>query len=262
MSDTRAPGWGWSLASATLVVGLVAFFFPLAPFWTLLWLVGLTALFALTPLGSRWVATQTAALLSDVAAHPVIGRHPRIVAVAVFVLPVVFTPGVAWDLSDPGQRWNGGALWAIAVLGVLVRSMVAELRSTGHRARWWQPWLVLTIVAGALMLVGLPARVRWAHCQPGLTAAVTGATTADEVDISDDRWCWSDAEVRIVAGDVRLYTEVDTSPTASPDAGEGIAYSPGRAIETAGSVRVLVPLGDGWYWFETGSPVRDFWFDG
>lgn len=247
-TESHHPGWGWSIASASLVVGLVAFFFPLAPFWTLLWLAALTVLFGLTPLGERWVITQRSALLSDVVAHPSVSNHPRLVAAAVFIVPAVLVPGVAWDLSDPGQRWNGGALWGIAVFGFLVRSMVEELRSAGHRARWWFVWLALAIVLGGLMLVGAPGRIRWAYCESRMN---DGGTL-----------CWGDAARRVVGGDQRYYFDIDDSPGALPDAGEGLVYSPTRAIETAGVVRVLVPLGDGWYWFETGSPVRDFWFDG
>lgn len=264
LRDTSHPGWGWSIASAALVVGLVAFFFPLAPFWSLFWLAGLTLVFALTPLGAKWVITQQSALLAEVS-HPVVTRHPRAVAVTVFVLPALLVPGVAWDLSDPGQLWNGGALWAIAVFGFLVRTVVEELRDSGHPARWWKPWLAVTIVAGTLALVGAPARLRWQHCAPLLRAAVDAAPSPDQVDVSaasTDRWCWTDADVRVVDDQVRLYTAFDDGADAPPDAGEGMVFSPDRAIESAGDVRVLVDLGDGWYWFETGSPLRDFWFDG
>lgn len=260
----RHPGWGWSLASATLVVGLAAFFFPLAPFWTLLWLAALSLVFGLTPLGAKWVITQQSALLADVT-HPALTRHPRLVAAVVFVLPTLLVPGVAWDLSDPGQRWNGGALWAIAVFGFLVRTVVEELRAAGHRARWWKPWLAITIVAGVLVLAGAPARARWSHCAPLLRAAIEAAPSPEMVDVSadsTDRWCWTDADVRVVDGEVRLYTDLDDAIDAPPNSGEGIVFSPDAAVESAGEVRVLVPLGDGWYWFETGSPVRDFWFDG
>jgi uncharacterized membrane protein HdeD (DUF308 family) len=258
------PGWGWSIASATLVVGLAAFFFPLAPFWTLLWLAALSLVFGLTPLGAKWVITQRSALLADVT-HPALTRHPRLVAVVVFVLPTLLVPGVAWDLSDPGQRWNGGALWAIAVFGFLVRTVVEELRAAGHRARWWKPWLLITIVAGMLVLVGAPARARWAHCEPLLRAAVDAAPSLEQVDVSTDatdRWCWTNADLRVVDGDLRLYTDIDDAADAPANAGEGIVFSPDRSVETAGGVRVLIGLGDGWYWFETGSPVRRFWFDG
>lgn len=261
--DTH-PGWGWSIASATLVVGLAAFFFPLAPFWTLLWLAALSLVLGLTPLGAKWVITQQSALLADVT-HPALTRHPRLVAATVFVLPTLLVPGVAWDLSDPGQRWNGGALWAIAVFGFLVRTVVEELRAAGHRSRWWKPWLLITIVAGVMVLAGVPARARWAHCAPLLQAAVEAAPSLDRVDVSSegtDRWCWTNADVRVVDGELRLYTGVDDAADAPVNAGEGIVFSPDGAIETAGGVRVLVALGDGWYWFETGSPVRNFWFDG
>ncbi|MFM7253267.1 MAG: hypothetical protein ACKO27_09420 [Ilumatobacteraceae bacterium] len=260
MTDDSRPGWGWAIASAALIVGLAAFFFPLAPFWTLLWLVALAVVLQLTPLGTRWVVTQQSALLSEVGTHPLITRHPRLVASAVFVLPAVLAPGIAWDLSDPGQRWNGGALWAMAVFGFLVRTAVEELRRTGHPARWWSSWLALTLVIGGFVLVGGPARARWAHCD----AAMTAAARAD-LDFSADatgRWCWGDAVVRTVDGGLRLYVEVDDSPEAPADSGTGLAYSPDGTIETAAGIRALVPIGDGWYWFETGSPVRSFWFDG
>lgn len=260
MTPSRHPGWGWAIASAALIVGLVAFFFPLAPFWTLLWFTALVLLLGLTPLGERWVITQQSALLSEVGTHPFITRHPRLVAIGVFVLPALLSPGIAWDLSDAGQRWNGGALWAIAVFGFLVRTVVEELRRSGRPARWWTAWFAITLVLGGFMLVGGPARVRWSHCESVLTGAVTstGGFSTDQLD----RWCWPDADTRMVDGQLRLYTDTDDSPDAPVDSGSGLVYSPDAAIEHAGDVRVLVPLGDDWYWFETGSPVRDFWFDG
>ena len=81
-------------------------------------------------------------------------------------------------------------------------------------------------------------------------------------DAAAGRWCWPDADARTVDGDLRLYTDVDDSPDAPADSGSGLVYSPTAAVEQAGNIRVLVPLGSDWYWFETGSPVRDFWFDG
>jgi hypothetical protein len=260
VTDSSRPGWGWAIASAALIVGLAAFFFPLAPFWTLLWLVALALVLALTPLGNSWVITQQSALLSEVGSHPFITRHPRLVAAAVFVLPMALAPGIAWDLSDPGQRWNGGALWAVAVFGFLVRTVVEELRRAGRPARWWKPWLALTLVLGGFVLVGGPARLRWAECDAAMTAAASG--DRDFSAAATGRWCWDEAEVRDVDGTLRLYVGVDDSADAPPDAGTGLAYSPDGRIETAGGVRILIPLGDGWYWFETGSPVRRFWFDG
>lgn len=260
MTDSSRPGWGWAIASAALIVGLAAYFFPLAPFWTLLWLVTLVLLLRLTPLGHRWVITQQSALLSEVGTHPLITRHPRLVAVAVFALPVVLAPGIAWDLSDPGQRWNGGALWAMAVFGFIVRTVVEELRRSGRPARWWKPWLALTLALGGLVLVGGPARIRWAECDGPMTVAAT--TDLDFSREATGRWCWDGAEQRMVDGVLRLYVSTDDAPDAPPDSGEGLAFSPDGRITTSGGIRTLVPLGDGWYWFETGSPVHSFWFDG
>lgn len=259
LARSARPGWGWSIATATLVVGIVAFFFPLAPFWTLWWLLALVLVLRLSPIGARWIETQRTALLADLVTHSAVVRHPRLVAVAVFVLPTLLAPGVIWDLSDPVDRWNGGALWAMAVFGFLVRTLVEELRRAGHRARWWITWLAATIAIGTAVLWGLPAHVRWDYCRPLLTDAVNRAVG----DIDDGvRWCWDDAEVRVVDDEIRLYTDTIRDDGQPSDAGSGLVFSTDGSIVTAGGIRTLVDLGGGWYWFETGSPLRDYWFDG
>lgn len=268
------PGWGWAIGSATLVVGFVAFFFPVAPFWAIVWWSALTALLGHTALGHRWVITERSGLLSEMAAHPWIARHPRLVTGAMFAAPALLVPGIVWDLSDAGQRWNGGALWAVAVFGFLARTGVEALRAAGHRARWWPLWVVLAVTIGGFVVVGGPARVRWAGCESALTAAVRtparddgdGVLEANDLDLSAGTtraWCWRDARVRIVDGEVRLYTAVGQATRSGVDApGEGLAYSPSGNILAAGGISRLVPLGDDWYWFETGTPLRNFWFDG
>jgi len=256
-APTPRPGWGWSLASASLAVGFVAIFFPVAPFWCLVWLAIIALVLRLTPVGSRLVQRERSALLSGLAASPHVTERPRLVAVLAFLPVPIIAGSLAWDLSDPSDLWNGGILFVAAMFGFLVWTVVQELRGAGQPARWWAPWVVLTSLLGAFFLVGGPSRVRWAYCEDRLTRVV--AAGGDVTEANTGSACWHDAVQREEDGQVRLYLEM-----GEPDGsgGEGLVYSPDRSVEQAGGLRELIDLGGGWYWFETGSPVRSFWFDG
>ena len=252
----RHPSWGVCIASAAPVVGLLSILFPLAPFWAIVWMLGIVLLLRFTPLGSRWLQTEKSALLSGFVAHPVILRHPRLTAVALFALPIVIVVAVMWQFSDPNYLWNGGVLWISSIFGYLAWTVAIELRAAGHQARWWNTWLTLMVLTTAFVVVGGPARARWAYCEDKLADAVTSGEQVTKANTG--RFCWWDAEQLVVDGQTRLYTDQDDQNAAE---GEGLVYSPDGAIEKAGGIEVLIDLGEGWYWFETGSPVRNFWFD-
>jgi len=250
------PGWGWSITSAAFIVGFAAIFFRVPPFWYLLWLGVLIVVIRLTPLGERTVQREQSALLAGLVPSQRITSRPLLTAVAAFLPLLVILPAFSWDLSDPADLWNGGILCPIAVFGLLTWTVVQELRATGHRARWWTAWVVLAVLVAGFFLVGGPARLRWNYCKDRLTTVVAagGEVTSDNTGAL----CWHDAEQRVVDGDIRLYT--DAGDTDGNDAA-GLVYSPDGAVERSGDIRSLIDLGGGWYWFETGSLVRDFWFD-
>lgn len=256
LHDSGQPGFGWSLASASLVVGSCSLLFSIAPFWCLFWLAAITAGLRYTPIGTKVAHRERDALLGGLSRQGVITRWPLATVIVAFLLPIALLAGLSWDISDPSDQWNGGILLVVAVIGFLTWLVVLELRASGHRARWWGAWLVLTCAVGGFMLVGGPARVRWAHCVDRLT---TVAAAGNEVTTSNTgSYCWHDADQVVVDGQVRLY--IDLGDGSGEGAG-GLVYSPDNAVESAGDIRSLIDLGDGWFWFETGSLVRDFWFD-
>lgn len=252
----RRPSWGLCIASAAPVVGLLSILFPLAPFWALMWMLVICLVLRFTPLGGRWLQTERLALVSGLVAHPAILRHPRLTGVALFAVPMVLVIAVVWQFSDPNYQWNGGVLWISSIFGYLAWTVAIELRAAGHQARWWRPWLTLMVITTVFVLVGGPARARWAYCDDKLSAAVQSGEQVTKANTG--RFCWWDADQQIVDGQVRLYTETDDE---HPGEGEGLAYSPDGAIEMSGGLDLLIKLGDGWYWFETGTPVRNFWFE-
>jgi len=255
-SDGGRPGVGWSLASAALVVGSGSLLFSIAPFWCLFWLVAITAGLRYTPIGAKVARREREALLGGLSRNGLVTRWPLATAAVAFLLPIAMLVGLSPDLSDPSDQWNGGILFVVAVIGFLTWLVVLELRVAGRRARWWGAWVTLACVVAGFMLVGGPARVRWAHCVDRLTTVVEAGN--DVTESNTGRFCWHDADQRTVDGQVRLYLD---RGDGSGEGASGLVYSPDGAVESAGDVRSLIDLGDGWFWFETGSLVRNFWFD-
>lgn len=251
------PSWWVCIASAAPVVGIMATLFPIAPLWTVAWFLGITLVLKFSPLGPRWLRFERSALLSGLVAHPAVLRHPRLTAFVAFAIPALLVSAVLVELSGPAYLWNAGVLWVSSLFGYLVWTVVVELRAAGHRVRWWNLWLAMTIITTVFILVGGPARTRWAYCKDQLTDAVEQGVPVSDSDVG--RVCWPDATERVVDGQTRLYTSFYDEE--GPDAGEGLVYSPDGAIEMAGGLQLLIALPGGWYWFETGSPVHDFWLD-
>ena len=256
-STAARPSWNWVIGSSALAVGLIAFFFPVAPLWTIIGLVIVALILRFTRVGARWVQDERSAMFTGLVNHPAMLRHHNLVAATLFILPLLVLPGVAWALSGPSVQWNGGAMWIVALFGFVVFAIAQEQRAAGMKARWWQAWVVFASVMAVFLVVGGPARLRWAYCESRLTRVVS---RGDEVtEENTGRFCWHDVPQKVVDGQTRLYTEDGEGDSLD---GKGLVYSPDRAIELTGGIRLLIDLGDGWYWFETGTTVRSFWLDG
>ena len=182
-------------------------------------------------------------------------RRPRALLGLFALFPLVLAIN-AWESAGPNDQWNTLAA-AITAVGCWVGWSFAEhSRSKGRPVRWFPYWLALSLAIGVFHTVGGPFAVRWATCSSRLTDAVQHG---DPIGTHTTGWaCWPNAHVRVVAGQTRLYLDGGIVN----DSGEGLAYSPGGAIVSAPRMKNLRDLGDGWYWFETGSVVRSIWFDG
>jgi hypothetical protein len=129
-------------------------------------------------------------------------------------------------------------------------------RAIGRPIRWFRAWLVVCLAVGLFHTFGGPFHARWAYCESRLTDAVT---THSPIDSDSVGWlCWPDTNERVVDDETRLYFDGGVNSTS----GSGLVYSPDGTIEHAGGLKALRDLGDGWYWFETGSVLRNIWIDG
>jgi len=182
-------------------------------------------------------------------------RRPRAL-IGLFVLFPVALAINAWESAGPDDQWNTLAA-AITAAGCWVGWSFAEHgRAIGRPIRWFPYWLAISLAIGLFHTVGGPFHVRWSVCESRLTDAVQHG---DPLSTSTTGWmCWPDAYEREVDGEQRLYFDGGVAN----DNGEGLVYSPDGSIEHAGRIRALRDLGNGWYWFETGSTERSIWFDG
>ena len=239
--------WGAALAIGVFVVGVIGAL-QIAPFWSLCWGVGaaITARFGLPDRSARLLALTAAE-------EPRSPTHRRPLVALIFLAPFIAVVGV-WDAATPAQLWYPWALvWGVG-FGFLVYAFAVRRGGGTHPQRWWWAWLPIAAVVVVFFAAGGPFRVRWAHCEPRLTAAIE---RGDPIERSNTgRFCWHDAVEKTVDGQRRLYLE-----DAGEGRGAGFVYSPDGAVETAPGLQLLRKLGDGWYYFEEGSALRDFWFD-
>lgn len=254
------PPWPFALAVGSTFAAVAAFVLQLAVITTLLCLIAATLVVRLDrPTGTlaRRLIIRFGTDVTDDAER--IERRPRLMMSLYAIFPIALAAN-AWQAANPDDQWNQLTA-AITAAGCWVGWSFAEHgRAGGRPLRWFPAWLALTLAVGVFHTFGGPYHVRWAVCEGRLTHAVEqGLTPGRRLgDGPAGPLCWSDALVRKVNDEVRLYVDGGIGS----DRGEGLAYSPTSAIEHAGGIRILRDLGDGWYWFETGSNLRSIWFDG
>jgi len=252
---TRASWW-FSLAMGATTAAIAAFLLQLALVPTVLVLAAVALLVRLdAPTGTlarRLIIRFETDVTED---SDRIERRPRVLLALFAVFPLALAIN-ACQSAGPDDQWNTLAA-AITAAGCWVGWSFAEHgRSIGRPIRWFPFWLTVCLAIGIFHTVGGPFHVRWAYCQSRLTAAVTQGTP---IGAHATGWmCWPDAHVRVVNDQTRLYLDGGINS----ETGQGLVYSPDGAIEQTSRLQALRDLGDGWYWFETGSVVRSIWFDG
>jgi hypothetical protein len=247
-TPTDTPrSWVSALAVGVFAVG-AAGLLGVAPLWSLIAGVLITAAAWDTfPRWSPWLRRHLSAKVTAMA------RRPRL-AVAIILIAPPLAISAAWDQAHPTTVWIPLALMVGPYVAFHVHAF-ASRDSDRPTARWWWAWLPLASILVVFFAVGGPFRARWAYCQSRLTAAVTAG---EPVEIANTgRFCWHDATERTVDGERRLYFG-----GADDGDGSGLVYSPTGAIEQSAGLALLRDLGGGWYYFEEGSIVRGFWFDG
>ena len=261
MTDSPAPAtsfsarWSFAVAAGATIAAITAFVLQLAVVPTLLVLVASTVLLRLDTQTATIARRLVLRFESDVTEEAErIERSPWVIALFC-LFPAVIAIN-AWFSAEPNDQWNPLAA-AITAGGCWVGWAFGQhLRQSGRGTRWFPAWLVVALAIGAFYTVGGPFRVRWAVCSSRLTEVVTNDEVLSLANAG--HLCWYDATERKVEGERRFYFDGGEVN----DNGEGLVYSPDRSIERAGAMRVLRDLGDGWYWFETGSVLRSIWFDG
>jgi hypothetical protein len=239
--------WGASLAIGVFVVGVIGAL-QIAPFWSLCWGAGaaLAARFGLPDRSARLLALT-------VAEEPRPAKHQRLAVAGLFLAPLIALAGV-WDAATPAQLWYPWALvWGVG-FGFLVYAFAVRRGGGTRPQRWWWAWLPIAGIVVVFFAAGGPFRARWSYCESRLSAAVARDEPIERSNTG--RFCWHDATDKTVDGQRRLYLEDGTAGS-----GTGFAYSPDRAIEQTPGLQLLRNLGNGWYYFEEGSALRDFWFD-
>lgn len=248
--------WAFSLAMGATTAAIAAFILQLAVVPTALVLVGVGLLVRLDAPTGRLARRLIIRFETDVTEDSEqLERRPRAMLALYALFPLALAIN-AWESAGPDDQWNTLAA-AITALGCWVGWSFAEHgRQIGRPLRWFPYWLALSLAIGGFHTVGGPFHVRWASCESKLTDAVQAG---EPITSHTTGWmCWPDAHVREVNGETRLYLDGGIAN----DNGEGLAYSPDGAIEAAPHIKALRDLGDGWYWFETGSALRFVWFDG
>lgn len=244
----RPCSWPAALAIGTFTVGVVGVL-RFSPFWALV--SGLASVFAVRsglpdpmPRLLAWTHTDT----------PRWTKHPRVAVAAFFIMPPLALTA-AWAAAQPTTLWSPWALIYGVAVGLHVYGYALHRGGGTRPRRWWWVWLSMASLVILFFAGGGPFRARWAYCESRLTAAVT----ADEpVDIpTTGRFCWHDAVERTVDGERRLYIS-----GADDGDGTGLVYSPAGEIEHSPGLELVRSLGGGWYYFEEGSAVKGFWFDG
>ena len=255
MTDERASWW-FSLALGATVAAIAAFLLQLAVVPTALVLVATVLLVRLDAPTGRLARRLIITFETDVTEDSDrLERRPRALLGLFALFPIALAIN-AWESAGPDDQWNTLAA-AITAAGCWVGWSFAEhWRSSGKPIRWFPYWLAISLAIGVFHTVGGPFHVRWAMCESRLTDAANANAT---LSTSSTGWmCWPDAHERIVDGEQRYYFDGGVAN----DNGEGLVYSPDHSIEQASRIRALRDLGDGWYWFETGSSERSIWFDG
>jgi hypothetical protein len=255
--DIIQPGrWTFAIAMGATAASLIAFVLQLAAVPTAIVFVAATALIRLdapTEKLARRLIIRFETNVTDDA--DTIERRPRVMLALFALFPIALAIN-AWETAGPDDQWNTLAA-AITAGGCWVGwSFAQHGRAIGRPIRWFPAWLVLCLAIGGFHTIGGPFHARWAVCESRLTDAVTAGRPIDKDSVG---WlCWPDTHERVVDGQTRLYFDGGLNS----DTGAGLVYSPDAAIEREGGIRSLRDLGDGWYWFETGSVLRGIWFDG
>ena len=256
LADLQPGRWTFAIAMGATAAALIAFALQLALVPAAIVLVAATALVRFdAPTGrlARRLIIRFETNVTDDA--DTIERRPRVLMALFAIFPLILAIN-AWETAGPDDQWNTLAS-AITAGGCWVGwSFAQHGRAIGRPIRWFPAWLVLCLAIGLFHTFGGPFHARWASCESRLTAAVTAGEPVDDRSVG---WmCWPDTTQKTVEGQTRLYFDGGVNSNS----GSGLVYSPDGAIEHAGGLKALRDLGDGWYWFETGSVLRNIWIDG
>lgn len=243
--DDRHYTWPASLTIGVAAVGILGVL-GTAPFWALCGGVAAAAS------AHYSLPDQSVRLLQLAGRAPGSLNVERAIIVLLFLAPLIAL-STAWGAATPRLLWS--PWWLVYGVGFGFFAYAFALRRGGGERpqRWWWAWLPLAILVVGFFAVGGPFRVRWAYCEARLTDAVVAGEVIEIANTG--RFCWHDTEQLTVDGERRLYF-------GSVNDANGLVYSPAGAIEESDGIRLLRELGGGWYYFEEGSAVHDFWFDG